>query len=361
MNKLVLLSAISLICYACTETTDQKRVDIKETYPWNISKDEDTPFDKLKSDYIILHNEPANKLIGSIEKMVSYNDCFFIKSKDHLNVYDQSGRYLRSIGGKGKARNEYIYMSDFSIYDNIIFILDWQQSIVLSYDLNGNFLEKKKTPISSLNGILAVKDGFIFHRPRYGSEKPNELFTYAITTTDRDMNILKQEMKYNEHSPKVINPPSFNESGDVAFFHEFLTGYFTQIDRNTTAKTAFGVDFLSEKILPSEIENSELIYSKDGNKRLMNCTPILFKNWIFGRTRMNRKSKNFAINLDTKKIYEDNEYLNVISSSIGFNSNNILIPYEFNDQNKNHANLPDSIQTASENGENVIIKIDIKD
>lgn len=355
-----LIFLILLLICSCKKSTE-KGVDIAETYTWNLSQDKDTPFDKLKYEYVIFKGEPLGKLIGTIKKMVIHNDNIFVQSGNRLNVYNQTGDYIRSIGEQGRARNEYLYLEDFSIYNNMIYILDGRGSAVLSYDINGDFLENKKTPISSFGGILALRNSFVFYRPCYDLEDFDELFKYAITITDLELNIIKQEIEYNETSPKITNGSPFIENGDKAFFNRFFTYTFSQINRSDSTIVTYAIDCLSEQISPEVNRNYDLIFSEKGDKRFIKSVPIIFKNWLFGRTTKNRESKSFMINLDTKKVYEDNEYLNVYPSGIGFNDNYLFIPYEYSKQNKNDIHLPDSIRIASEDGTNVIIKVDLGD
>lgn len=279
-----------------------------------------------------------------------------MKSKSNLNVYDESGRYKRSIGNIGNAENEYIEFSDFSIYDSVVYVIDWRKQSMLSYRLNGDFIKQARTPISHVSGVLAVNDGFVFYRPKYNAEIPDDLFNFALTITDLDLNIIRQELAYDENSPTVSNYPAFIEYGDTAFFHQFLTDNLLQLSRKDTTKIVYGFDFLSEKILPSQIQKYDLIYSNNGNKRFFNCAPVILNDWIFGRTSINQKSKNFAIDISSGDIYEDETALNVFSNTISLGENCMMIPYEVLDRNLNHKNLPDSVQIASENGENVIIK-----
>lgn len=354
MYKFISIVLICLMANSCSESI--KTTESVNTFKWNVKNEDGSPFKSLEYDYVILKNEPKQRFIGSIEKVVHYNNELYVKSKSNLNVYDESGRYKRSIGNIGNAENEYIEFSDFSIYDSVVYVIDWRKQSMLSYRLNGDFIKQARTPISHVSGVLAVNDGFVFYRPKYNAEIPDDLFNFALTITDLDLNIIRQELAYDENSPTVSNYPAFIEYGDTAFFYQFLTDNLLQLSRKDTTKIVYGFDFLSEKILPSQIQKYDLIYSNNGNKRFFNCAPVILNDWIFGRTSINQKSKNFAIDISSGDIYEDETALNVFSNTISLGENCMMIPYEVLDRNLNHKNLPDSVQIASENGENVIIK-----
>ena len=141
-----------------------------------------------------------------------------------------------------------------------------------------------------------------------------------------------------------------------------FTDYFAQINRSDSAKlTYYNIDFLLEKNQPDEREDYDFIFSDKGDKRHLACTPIILKNWIFGFVSMNRKTEYFAINVETKKVCKGSEYLNVYPYVVGFDDEYLLIPYEFSNDNKNEEHLPDSVKIASQNGENVIIKVNLND
>lgn len=323
MYRLIVVVLLYNLLISCSNSEKTRDFEFDKIFRWDVYGEEGSPFKSIRFDYVILRNEPAGKIIGSIEKIISYDDDFYIKSKDNLNVYDESGQYLRSIGGRGNAGFEYIDFVDFSIYDGIVYVLDSKQSSLLSYKLNGDFIEKKRTPISHLSGVLAKNNGFVFYRPRYRDEIPNNLFESAITFTDLDLNILKQEFVYNDYSPTVSNYPAFVESEEMGFFHQFLTDNMLQLNRTDTTKTFYGFDFLSEKIRPREVHDYEVIYADNGNKRFFNCTPFVLNQWIFGRTTLNQKSRFFAVNTDSGIIYEDELQLNIFSNTIGFHKNSL--------------------------------------
>ncbi len=83
-------------------------------------------------------------IIGQIWKIKIFNGYYFIMDESVANalfVFDDKGRFVYKISSAGKGPGEILDMRDFDIANGKLYILDFQK--VLSYDLNGNFLESK--------------------------------------------------------------------------------------------------------------------------------------------------------------------------------------------------------------------------
>ncbi len=349
------LFLISIVfCTGCS-SEKQSQSQNNKTYEWKVAEnDSKSPFNNLNLEYITLSNEPSNKMLGTIDKIIPYDDELLIKSGDNLNIYDEKGKYIRSIGMKGRGGNEYLTITDVSVHNGIIYILDSDVDKVLSFSVNGEFISKKDAPISLLEGILAIENGFIFFRPQYTGEEENELYKFAITTTDLEMNIVEQKVKYGD-LPKISLATPFIESENEAYFNIHLTDFFTQVDRENGEMKTYTLDFLEETANYDERENM----FKTRDKRFILRSPIIWQNFAVGQTFSNSESNFFMLNINSGIIYEDTDFLSVFPGTYGFDSDFLYIPHEMMEFNKNHNRLPESIRTRSENGENVIIKASI--
>jgi len=62
----------------------------------------------------------SNALIGQVDKMIAGDGVFYLVDKQlaaTVLVYDEEGHFLRKIGEKGHASNEYINLTDVSVGD----------------------------------------------------------------------------------------------------------------------------------------------------------------------------------------------------------------------------------------------------
>ena len=84
-----------------------------------------------------------------ILKILLIDSLVVIAEMERMFVFDREGRFVRSIGSKGRGPGEYIGIRTFTIDEKnkIIYIID--QSTIISYDLNGKFL--KQITLSNLH------------------------------------------------------------------------------------------------------------------------------------------------------------------------------------------------------------------
>lgn len=97
-------------------------------------------------EYIILEtNEQC--LIGEIHKAVIYSDYILVLDK-HISkgvyLFNRTGKFIRQIGSMGKGRGEYLYLEDFSVINDKIFLLSGLDGKLLVYDFNGNLKREER-------------------------------------------------------------------------------------------------------------------------------------------------------------------------------------------------------------------------
>ena len=97
-------------------------------------------FDSVK--YVVLEN-CDDCLIGSIEKVVFFDNKFFVldSKQNILFAFSESGKFMWKINKRGNGPGEYLYIRDFDIDDNRLYLFDPRRNI-LEYDLSGNFIRK---------------------------------------------------------------------------------------------------------------------------------------------------------------------------------------------------------------------------
>ena len=84
--------------------------------------------------------------------LIVHNNMYYVIDPRHtykIYRYNQNGRYMNSIGAKGRGSNEYIYLTDVMVdnYGNIA-IHSMGESALLTYSPDGQFLERKEFPYS---------------------------------------------------------------------------------------------------------------------------------------------------------------------------------------------------------------------
>ena len=121
--KNIFLSAAIIIMSACGDISpdnkDFTKVEINLDTKENIVKLSDIA-DTVT--FIPLETKEESRL-GSIDKLILENGNYIIVDKQLASavfVFDQRGKFLHKIGRKGKAKNEYIELTDAAVdNDNV--------------------------------------------------------------------------------------------------------------------------------------------------------------------------------------------------------------------------------------------------
>ena len=94
-----------------------------------------------------------NCLLMEVEKIVPYRDSLYVYDslRPALYVFEKGGNFVRQIGRKGNGPGEYVLFYDFGIDDtNLqIYLLD-PLGFFLIYDMNGQFLQKRRLSFKSV-------------------------------------------------------------------------------------------------------------------------------------------------------------------------------------------------------------------
>lgn len=365
MWKISLIILI-LFLYSCFRNENSTVIiENNEIIPWNLCSEasSNNPFKKNHREYIFLKETPDRKMLSNIQEIIYNNGKLFIRDNRYINVYNEDGKYINSIGEIGRAKNEYYQINDISIMSDTIYVLDNTNDRLITYDIDGNFICDNVLPISLIAGISVTKQGFILYRPIYKGEETNQLYEYAMTFTDKNLNIKSQFIKYDKNSPIVNNGTPFVETDSLISFNLFLTDEIYLINRNNLNKQVLNIDFMNWKIPIDKKNDNEFVFSDMNDCYYMSCTPIIENNLLIGRAVKKRKRVNFAIDLITKEVFEDDKIINLYPSYYGKLKDFFLSPIEYNGDNDEFLGhqFPDSVNRAVMNGDVVILKFKLNE
>lgn len=151
MKKVLLFAAVTAIAYlcSCNSTTPDNSLQIGEDDVIELDGSFDEKF--LSSwEYIVLDDKEADALVSGDVNRVLYDDgLYFISTPlpiQQIKVYDSDGHYLNDIGRTGRARNEFVYLREWTIDRNKNEVLITSQEgyaepvTIKKYDYEGNFL-----------------------------------------------------------------------------------------------------------------------------------------------------------------------------------------------------------------------------
>lgn len=97
-----------------------------------------------------------NTLLPGAAKIIYKNSEIYISDGFILYIYDTNGKIIGLIDKKGKAKGEYLEITDFDVSNNKIILLDRNKKNVLIYDKQGLF--KFDVKLNVYASTLAIKD-----------------------------------------------------------------------------------------------------------------------------------------------------------------------------------------------------------
>lgn len=150
-------------------------------------------------DFIPLKIKGNNSKIGQIEKIINYDNYFFILDKKVTNkiyIFSQEGSFIATVGAKGKGPGEYIKIQDFTLNKEKkrIVLFDSDQNKFLFFDFSGSFIKELISNKYALDGIsnIEVYDNELFFTSSNNDSK--ELYSPETAYNLRLLNINKKEI-----------------------------------------------------------------------------------------------------------------------------------------------------------------------
>ena len=74
----------------------------------------------------------------------SSGNVYVLEAYDTIKVFDSSGTYKKTIGGRGNSCNRWYYARQIEIYNNLIYVADYYGHSIKVVDLNGSCVKQKR-------------------------------------------------------------------------------------------------------------------------------------------------------------------------------------------------------------------------
>ena len=169
---IIILMNIVMVC-SCSESsikkTDIERIKInigKFIHHIDISKYYNAEFIPLEL--------TSESLIGVINKVIATDNYIFVMDKERahkLFMFDRKGKFIRTIGKRGKGDGEFLVLSDFDISRNMIYISSQRNNKMLKYDFEGNHIQDIKFSDYIGMGFKVLEDNSVIIKNSDGSNK----------------------------------------------------------------------------------------------------------------------------------------------------------------------------------------------
>lgn len=167
----------------------------------------------------------GESLLNAIDKVIVRKDRIYLHSlNSNVKVFSDQGKYLNSIGTKGRAPNEFIMASDFDLSPGGEKVAIWDRdgAKMLIYNKEGAYEKsvRSKQVKWSFNFSWLSSDRFLLSSLYIPQESVNGRFQAYIV--DGELNIIKGIIPYDDRFERLLimgNPFSKQDNGNVLFRH----------------------------------------------------------------------------------------------------------------------------------------------
>ena len=206
-----------LICSSCVKKEENgypvkiKKVDNviyidNPNFPKNLTKEFN-----LNEELSIGNETDDNYFFLRVRKLFvdDQENIFVLDSGRYIvQIFDKNGRYIRSIGGKGKGPGEFLRPYDLIVDSRkIIHILDGKNRKISRYHLNGTFISDLRLKEGSPSLFFLDSKGFYFVNysiPGNTGERKNKIIKYTLNG-----NRLLQSREFIESKRKIEEKRGF--------------------------------------------------------------------------------------------------------------------------------------------------------
>lgn len=258
--KIILHVFVLILFFGCKE----KQTDLSniKNITVNIPDLEINKIEDLFSikDTINLEATPSS-LISTVSQVFFVNDKIFISDllNDKVLCFSNEGRFIRNIGNKGRAANEFLGLSSFYILGDTLCLYDFGGKKVLRFDIDGNYLDN--TPLLGVYNSLSPRinnDGFIAFNT-FTNNEDNPKFTWL----DENYKPLHRSKDQLTSTSTFLYSFSLGENSVIHW--EMMDDTIYSINNDVNSK--FYIDFQGYAF-PKELDIDQKFeyYSQNANK-----------------------------------------------------------------------------------------------
>jgi hypothetical protein len=234
-RKLILINyfitAVFLV-FSCTQketknkvvTTEERKMNQPE-YPIQLKLPEKGD-DTLKASlfarsikYIPLETTKETFLRGIWE--IRMNDSIIaIADSKRLLLFDYNGKFLRRIGKTGNGPGEFLYIFNFELLEDTLYISSSGKYSIIKYTLDGTFQEEQKTKFQPVKFRVSPNGKFILYSRDDGTVNALNNNFQIIESEIIEYNVSKERLKYSQYDPVYLT--YFYKGKDRLLFTNYL-------------------------------------------------------------------------------------------------------------------------------------------
>jgi hypothetical protein len=262
-NLFLILIACTFACTtpSCKREVASNKYDLDSFPPLN-------PHELFKKIDVVVLDSIPDQPIYAILKIVYHNNLLYIQDYQRANllVYSETGKFVRSIGSKGRGPGELEDVRDFQInrFTGNIEILGNPSPSIMIYDTKGNFIKKRNIH----NRFLTIDKFYHIN---------NDLTAWLALGEDYKISV------YSEKLNKIVHEYSlgmdrafmgvfhyrkpFSHYGNLTFFFDTYSNTIykfnvEKLEFEVHQKLDFNKHNFDKSLLPNPQEWMEMVHSQ---------------------------------------------------------------------------------------------------
>lgn len=251
MKKILFIFALLSIISSCTKKRPHDGAVING-FDNNYSE-ENSPLSAFVDtiEVIPLTSDNKDVLLTNPQKMVLYENNYYILDNNRLLCFGPSGKFIRFIGERGHGHGEYINIATFVVFNDTVRLLDSFKNTLIAYTLDGEFVSEKEAAegaFSNVRDAVFEKDDVLF-MANYIYNEENDIYTRWNTTTNK-VSVVENTPVKTDGTKEYVGTHSFcHYDGNIRYILPFSAVIKSTNDHTIRFRTA-------KKILTdSELQN----------------------------------------------------------------------------------------------------------
>ncbi len=206
---------------------DVSAIDLKYEIPY------DSIFDRSEMIHLAANNE---FVIGEIKGVLESKADFFILGKQQIARFNKQGKFLNTIGNKGKGPGEYLspWRMDVDEAKQLVYVMDYYGRKMLRYHFNGTFDKKYNLPENYSVTNFQLYQGEILYISDVNSVSPEISICDLEADKQVDISLRDREMLANEAF--FGSNFTMGNKEEPQFYHYFNDTVFTITDKKLEPK-----------------------------------------------------------------------------------------------------------------------------
>ena len=253
MKKLIFVYLL-LVCFFATSCSMKTYKEVVEIF---VDFSNIKSFDLSATEKVNLQFTD-NSIIRKVDELVLYNNTYYcVRSGHNLFLFDNNGIFKNQIGSKGNGPMEFTHFNSFFVKDDIVFIYDAMARKIISYGLNGQYLNsislKERYKEIIPNYIYPINNDQFISKNTFGGNQ-RKIPSYSILNKDYSI-ISNSTTRYLTNGITTLN--NFFSNNEYILFWELLNDTIFSVTNNNAYLPKYFVNFNKNR-LPNSVKKLDL-------------------------------------------------------------------------------------------------------